>query len=236
MKAEHRKELQTNVLADRMGRIIQRVKTRPSRNTVLTWLLVIVLGLAVLFWIMTSRGRRSQSARLWVDFAGGHLANLAELQQKYPTKEPGKLARFQIAWFQLWEVGIKWIPFRAAMALENVSNAQEMYRKLATDCKDDPVLGPEALYQIAVAEETLAIRDDPKEHLDRAKAAYEEVVAKFPKTARAKDAEQRAKDLNESENPAARRRIQAFYTEMRLHPDILQSLLTERLQQKMQHP
>ena len=30
MKAEHRKELQTNILADRMGRLVQRMKERPK--------------------------------------------------------------------------------------------------------------------------------------------------------------------------------------------------------------
>ena len=35
MKAEHRKELETNVLADRMGRVVQKIRTRPQRRVVL---------------------------------------------------------------------------------------------------------------------------------------------------------------------------------------------------------
>src|SRR5437762_12584 len=103
MKAEHRKELQTNVLADRMGRLLQRAKGRPKRSTVLTAFLVVLAILAVTFYFMTRRGRENLNSRLWAEFETGQLASLADLQKKYPTKEPGKAARFQLAWFQLWE-------------------------------------------------------------------------------------------------------------------------------------
>jgi len=41
MKAEQRKELETNALADRMGHLVQRVKTQ-QRRTTLYWVLMVV--------------------------------------------------------------------------------------------------------------------------------------------------------------------------------------------------
>ena len=43
MKAEHRKELQTNALADRMGRFFQRMKARPRKKSVFLWFVVILV-------------------------------------------------------------------------------------------------------------------------------------------------------------------------------------------------
>jgi hypothetical protein len=230
MKAEHRKELQTNALADRMGRVIQRMKTRPSKNSVLTVVLVVILVLAVVLFFFTRQSRRTNESRLWTQFAGGHLERLLELSQPpYSLTNQGKGARFEVAWFQLWELGIKAIPAQASVALQRVKKAQQEYRELAEECKDDPVLGPEALYNIAVAEEAHAIKDQEK-HLKAALAAYREVVERYPNSAHAKSAKQRADELS---TPESYRRIREFYEELSRQPMILRALLNERLQREL---
>src|SRR5262249_19266220 len=41
--AEHRKELRTNVLADRMGRFMQTVRQRPKGRTLLIWIAILAV-------------------------------------------------------------------------------------------------------------------------------------------------------------------------------------------------
>ena len=50
MKAEHRKELETNVLANRMGRLLETAKQKPQRGTVM-WILFGVAVLVVVFLV-----------------------------------------------------------------------------------------------------------------------------------------------------------------------------------------
>jgi hypothetical protein len=212
MKAEHRKELQTNALADRMGRLIQRMKVRPSKNTVLTWFLIIILGLAVLFFVFTSRNRRSTDSRYWAELEGGHYAELVTLS-RLSSGNQGKAARFQLAWIDLWENGIKDIPtLKVALALKNIEKAKAEYARLAEECKEDPVLGPEALYQIAVAEETFAVQN-PEVYLKKAREAYQKVAQRFPNSAHGKSAAQRAEELvNEEKMLADEGKMGPIYT------------------------
>src|SRR5439155_760154 len=66
MKAEHRKELQTNALADRMGRFVQRIKTRPKRGPVL-WIAAGAIVLVLLGIVMWMRGQRQrENSVLWL--------------------------------------------------------------------------------------------------------------------------------------------------------------------------
>ncbi|HYT91208.1 MAG TPA: tetratricopeptide repeat protein [Gemmataceae bacterium] len=226
MKAEHRKELQTNALADRMGRMIQRMKARPSKNTVLTWILIIILGLAVVFFLLTRRGTTTTNSTRWTQFEGGHYADIATLS-KLTSGYQSKAARFQLAWLALWEEGIKTIPLDAAGGLKKITLAKEAYRRLAEECKDDPILGPEALYNIAVAEEASAVRE-PTKHLEAARDAYKRVVEKFPDSALAKHAKQRAEELADLTDDEKGGRILRFYIELGGRREVIESLLREQ--------
>src|SRR5262245_27799992 len=52
MKAEHRKELETNALAEGMGRMIRGMRERPQRRGVVIWagVIVVLLGLGIWWW------------------------------------------------------------------------------------------------------------------------------------------------------------------------------------------
>jgi hypothetical protein len=70
MKAEHRKELQTNALADWLGRTIQRLKEGPSRPT-LYILGLVVLGLVIyLAWGYYSRSSQETNSSRWLAWDG----------------------------------------------------------------------------------------------------------------------------------------------------------------------
>src|SRR5437870_3003389 len=98
MKAEQRKELETNTLADRMGQAMQRVKASP-RRTFLIYLVIlalIVVGLYVgIRWRITSQ---LQSSQQWIQLYHGSQNNLFSLGNAEKTTPAGKAARLQVAW------------------------------------------------------------------------------------------------------------------------------------------
>lgn len=247
MKAEHRKELQTNALADRLGRLLQNVKSPPKKSSVLYWLLAIVLVAGVVgFFIWRSRGGTA-TAKNWEDFESGDpIASKALLDSRAKTAA-GKAERFQLAWSYLWDGviregelqervgGIKFLmsdPIRAVISFER---ARKLYTDLADECKDDEVLGAEAVYSLAVIEETLAAAGplyDRAAQLDKALRHYRDVVEKFPiekfpKNAFAAEASQRVKDLKDDNK---RREIGTLYET--LNTRIFAQLLAIQMQMK----
>jgi hypothetical protein len=192
MKAEQRKELETNTLADRMGKVVQRVKTSP-RRTFFTYLFIIAVlaGAAWYGWRLWSEARVTESAK-WVqlyDGAGNHIEFL--LRDK--ESNPGKAARFQAAWLLYWDFGVKMLATNSEGSLQSLKEAGEMYKKLAEECKDDKVFEPQALLGRAVVEETFAVQD--RKRLDKAKVFYEEIVEKHAKSAEGKYAQERLERL-----------------------------------------
>src|SRR5262249_47734485 len=130
MKAEHRKELQTNALADRMGRLIQRMKTRPKRGTVVTWLLVGLLVLAVVIFFWSRRSRSEEGARKWRLFEEADLQTLSKELADEPHTPQGRAVRFQIAWYLLWNRGMKSLMIDPGSSLDMIKAAQKEYRTL----------------------------------------------------------------------------------------------------------
>jgi hypothetical protein len=215
MKAEHRKELQTNTLAAGMGRLVQRIKKKPERRTLLWVVLGVVVVLIVAFIIFRFVMRGRQNADRWekLDADGKSVHALAQLD---PLTKPGLAARFQLAWVYLWELGIKRLPSPPMFGdqenspLKFILAGKRSYEELATEVGDDRVLGPEALYQIAVATESLAATRDPerplednvKKALDEAVTRYQEVVSRFEDSAYAREAKERLKVLQGKESRA----------------------------------
>ena len=230
MKAEHRKELQTNALADRMGKLVQRVKTRPSGLTALYVILALVVGIALFLFVYRFPNIRAKSdSDLWVEFEDGaqpyinklvegpdwiRLSKTAVKEDQYGKTPQGKAARMQNAWYFLWEMGIKILAADPEFALQNVRRAERMYLVLAKDNLDDPVYMPEALYNLAVIEETLAVQDkgdgkDRARQLTSAARMYEELAEKYKDSAHGKMAAERALLLKK--DSATYKEISSFY-------------------------
>jgi hypothetical protein len=189
MKAEQRKELETNTLADKMGHVMQRVKASP-RRTFFTYFFIIAALAAVSWfgWRYYSETKRASSFQ-WLqiyDGAGNHIMTLAETDK---TTNAGKAARFQIAWLLYWDFGVKKMGTEQLASLGYIQEAGRYYSILAEECKDDPVLAPQALLGKAVVEETMAVQH--VDHLKEAKKYYEMIVEKHKDSAEAKFAEGR---------------------------------------------
>jgi hypothetical protein len=189
MKAEQRKELETNTLADKMGHVMQRAKASP-RRTIFTYLFVtaVLVGGSWLGWNYY-KGYRASSSEPWVRLYDGSGNFINDLAEKDKESNAGKAARFQIAWFHYWDFGVKTLAKNPQDSLNHLKLAGKWYDDLAVDCKDDPNFEPQALLGAAVVEETLAIQNI--DHLKKAMERYETIVDKHKDSAEAKFAQQR---------------------------------------------
>jgi hypothetical protein len=241
MKAEHRRELQTNALADRLGRMLQTVKTPPKKRSLFYWILALAAIVVVVgYWWIQSR-RATEQARLW-DVFQRHDMSAQDIMERRSLLEgqntpQGRAERFQLAWNYLWGGfdfgpslqefrvgGIKYLLSDPRLAILSLGRAKELYTELAKECKDDPILGAEAVYGLAVIEETLAAASplfERETQMDNALRLYRDVEETYPKSTRAAEAAQRAKDLKDDNK---RRSIGQLYATLnaRIIPQLLQ--------------
>jgi hypothetical protein len=209
MKAEHRKELETNALADRVGRAVQGMKQAPQKRTVL-WLVLIgiVVVVAVLFY-RRAQVRYDENSKEWLEFADGAAPYLQQLLKQDPQSNQAKAAEYEIVYMQLRET-LRSLATNPKQALSALDDLEKNYQDLASRCKDDKVLLPEALYSQAVIEETRIIRDDDK--WKSALASYKEVAMNHKDSAFGKLARQRVEVL---ENKDKRDDLLNIYRDLR---------------------
>ncbi len=197
MKTEHRKELETNVLADRLGRFLEGVKEGPSRTT---WLILGVAALAViliLVWRYATQSAEATSAARWARLDS--LANANELEDFIKNADNKgtpqlRTARFEMARLALAD-GLREFgkPLRRTNAISQLKQAAELYEKLADESSDIPLLQEEALLGAARANES---RGD----LTKAKTYYERLVKEHGKSFLAKEAEANLARINNESN------------------------------------
>jgi hypothetical protein len=184
MKAEHRKELQTNVLADKLGHAIQGLKEGPSRNTVLVGALVALVVLLIVTWYYFSSSAQAGNSARWLQWDS--LADPRQLETFADDKEiqgsmQGRAAQFQIARLNLIE-GLQRFGSNRGDAAKTIRKAADLYEKLEKDSRDTPLLQQEALMGAARAFESLG-------ELDKAKSYYEKLTQTYPATALGKSAQ-----------------------------------------------
>lgn len=232
MKAEHRKELHTNVLADRLGRLIQTVRGGPKSTPVIIWVFLGLAVLAVGFWYYFASSGKAERSAQWAKLdqatstamaAGDRQEFLKELSQIAKDGKgtmPGRAARFQEARFLLQQgLQYQFAEFKTEEArqnaLESLEEARRLYRQLATESQDVPLLAQEALMGAATAEEALIgvpqekNAEESRGNLDQAIADYEKLASSYPDSSQGKAARKRADDLREH-----RQQWQDFYAQI----------------------
>jgi hypothetical protein len=209
MKAEHRKELETNILADKMGKFISSSHGRPSRGVVFYAVIGLVAALAVFLvyrWYVNSATRLGTA---WYLLEDGAPQTIEQMANSTEANAATKAARFQVAYETLWLTGMKQLGSRPKEAMQRIQMAEEIYRKLAEACKGDPIYEPEALYALAVIEETRAIND--RTNLVTALEKYKAVTKLNKDSAFAKLAQERVEALEDDEK---NRQINRFYQDL----------------------
>jgi hypothetical protein len=218
MKAEHRKELQTNLLADRMGRLVQGMKTAPRSQSAIVWVLV-GLGLATVIGWYIANATRGSLAAAWVQLEEqGTKDSWQAVQEKYPGTIAARTARFQEARSRLQE-GLERIydPAQRLVATYQLEAARKLFQGLAAECSGNPILEAEAIMGEAKAEETLAgapktpdNAEEGKGSLDKAIQLYELLAKKYANTFQGQMAEKHLKEIADN-----RTQVEGFYQEFR---------------------
>ena len=209
MKAEQRKELETNTLADKMGRVMTRVKTGQRRTYLIYLLIFVAVAIGLYFTYRYMVISRQETSMQWLEFDDGSAGHLNKLVNVEPPTAPAKAAMFQVAWMIYWEGGVKMIGADPAGSMERLRDASARYQKLAELCKDDAIFEPQALLGIAVVEETKAVQD--RNFLDKSVEAYGEIVTKYPDSAAGKFAKGRLDQLKDKEG---RKKIAVVYEDL----------------------
>jgi hypothetical protein len=217
MKAEHRKELQTNVLADRMGRLVQGMKTGSRPTSVGMWILTVtVVGILVAWYF--ARGSMSRQSAAWVRFnaAASDPNSLRNLALENPGTLPARTARFQRARLLLRD-GLAGVYGQdRPSALVSLEDAAKLYGELIPECTGNALLQQEALMGAAKAEEARLIGISKKEDADkfeaqfnRALALYERLAREYPQSYLGEAAQRHAQELTEN-----RDKVLDFYAEL----------------------
>jgi alpha-L-fucosidase len=188
MKAEHRKELQTNVLASSLNRFLQGFKEKPDNKALLLGGFVLLAAvLVVVWWFVRQEWDKSRSA-LWTEVNNaGSLQKLDEVVDKNPGTMPGRVARFEKARYLLHQgledLAKKPREERAKTLEEKIAPAGQLYEKLAEETGDFPLLHQEALLGAARARE---VQGD----IDGAVKFYGELAKAQPETGFTKQAQE----------------------------------------------
>jgi hypothetical protein len=226
MKAQHRHQLHTNALADRMGRLLQGMRSAPKSTSTLLWVFV-VLGLATFaVWQFAASASVNRSA-LWtsVDEAmhapSAGPGGLQAIEKDNPGTIAARTAGFQLARWKLQQ-GLESVAGDdRTRALPLLVDARKLYKDLEPRCIDVPLLAQEAMMGKATAEESLAgivessnaaetTGTEKAGSLDQALEYYRELAKRFPESVLGKKAEKRA---NELEQQTSRAQIDQFYAE-----------------------
>jgi hypothetical protein len=208
MKAQHRKELQTNALADRLGRLLQSAKEGPSRTTVVIWSLALLAAAVFLGWWGYDRyAKKENSAENRELEDATTREQYQEIANKHPNTPAGRMALIQFARLSLRD-GLEHLyaglPDDRAAAKKKIEEARDAYDKLAKECKDTPLLAQECLMGAAKARESLG-------DFDGALNSYRQLANDYKDSYLGNEADSRAEALTDS---AKRKEIEDFYQTM----------------------
>jgi hypothetical protein len=205
MKAEHRHQLQTNVLADQMGRLYQNMKSPGQTSSVLGWTLGGLLIVAVVAWQYLAGTALTDGSALWLnadaathDDPSSMLRRLEILADDSHGTLAGRTARFEVARL-MFEMGERDDAIMSrAESVKSLGRARDLYEELSRECADEPLLRQEALMGVAKAEESLAGSKDPanaEEDLKKALESYKKLANEYPDSFQGKAAAARIKVL-----------------------------------------
>jgi hypothetical protein len=217
MKAEHRRELNTNALADRMGRLVQGMKEPTQGGSVVLWVIGAVALLSFGGWYLFS-GATGWSG-YWLRFDGEtNVEKLQELASDSHGTMPARAARFQKAREEL-RTGLRNITSteHRSDAIRLVEGARREFEDLAAECKgNSPLLEQEALWRAAQAEESL-VGVPTEEDAAKSRGSLKRAIELYQRMASAPHDEGYFADIAKRRiaeleaNPSA---IESFYSEL----------------------
>ena len=197
MKTERRHQLETNTLAEKLSRLLQRVQ---PYSTAIVGAVVAVVLIALTYNYLSSQAE-AKAAEGWnrllnVTMSGVDVAGqLESLADEYDGTPAGYWARLRLADIQLGQ-GIEQLFRDRAAANDSLHMAAENYQHVA-DQVTESLLLQRAWLGLGEAYESL-------DRLDEARGYYQRMIERFPEATLAKLAQQRIDAL---EHPS----IKEFY-------------------------
>src|SRR5262245_19582306 len=203
MKAEHRKELKTNALADSLGRALQNMKEGPSQRTLLWAGLIALVVVLFLVWRWVKSSSEESDSALWLRW--DNLYTPTEVQKfadEARGTTQGRVARLQLARLHVRN-GVLALGLSKSDGRQELEEGAKAYEALVEETHDLPMMQQEALLGAAKAYESLG-------DLNKARAHYERLARDFGNTPLGKDA---AKQLERLKDEAANKDLEALVAE-----------------------
>src|SRR5262249_16646099 len=205
MKAEHRKELHTNALAQQITRLVEGAKSKPSSRTLIILGVIALVVILIVGWRYFSNKNRDTLSNQWRQlYDAASPQAIDEIADQAKGTDPGLVAELRIARIALRE-GLNDLgsPAKNAAAAKKVEEAGKKYEQLAQQTKRLlPVQIQEALLNAGKARESLG-------DLDGALANYEKLASTYPQSDAGKLADERAKKIKDQ-----RAKLQDFYKDL----------------------
>lgn len=218
MKAEHRKALEKNELAEKLTHAWEGVSsTSPGANR--AWIALLSLFILGIAWYLYSNYTTSRDAARWNDLTfATDVKSLQKIVEEGPGSVPGNIARFQIARLNVTDAANKVAAQNGddrAAAADTLEAARKIYSELAGVSNLPKPLIQEAMLELAQLEELLA--SVPKADssagmrgsLDQAAKYYAALAAKFPKSLVGDEAAKRCERLKSKKDE-----IEKLYSEL----------------------
>lgn len=213
MKAEERKKLERNVLAEKLTHAWEGV-SGSSQTSNRVWTIILAVLVAALIWVVYSRYMSGRDTGLWSRLDTAYdLDNLRSLAKEFPNTTQGQIARFQIARVQfadhLNKIAAQTSDERVAAATA-IEEVRKNYAELAKITGLPTTMIQEAMLQTARADEVLASipkADDPnsmRSSIETAIKGYEELKSTYPKSVAGEQAAKRIEELKKKKDEVAK--------------------------------
>jgi hypothetical protein len=215
MKAEERKHLKENDLAERLGRAWQSVSSGSTTNTIIWGVILVGLALAIGWRYYSGATFRNRSAEWSAVERANSAADLEQIIKDHPGAVVARVAKLHLTRFQMDDALARVAGPTSddrVKAADTLTEVRNRYAELAKDFSDQPELVQEALMGVAKADEVLAAiprvdnPTEPRESLDTAQAAYEDLAKRYPDSFFGKQAANRVVEIKDH-----KLQIRAFY-------------------------
>ncbi len=210
MKTQRRHELQTNWLADHLGKQLEAVK---PYSKMIAGVLIGLLAVGIAVNVITRR-QSADVGRGWSAYFGamsdpepGEALN--KVAKDYVGTSAGLWALQSAADSQVSEASMEMFRDPAA-ARELLKKAKDNYAAVEQAAVREPMLRQRAVFGLAQVHESLG-------ELDAARTKYEELAKQAPDTAIGKAATRRLAQLVDASTGKLRPEIETFYEELAEH-------------------
>ncbi|MDB5313453.1 MAG: hypothetical protein JWO38_7655 [Gemmataceae bacterium] len=159
MSTEHKNELETNALADRLGRGWEQFK-QGKLISYRVMALILLLGTAIGVYFYIRAEQVTAASKAWIELEGANsVSSLEAFPKDHPNTSAAKVAQLQLARYLLGPDGIEKLTSREEgerkKAVENVEKSRDIMASLLDEFKDDPGLKADCYCGLAKAETAL---------------------------------------------------------------------------------